>query len=129
MVVVLGVWKLGIVAHTKLSVCIRGLRETSWLLCVRWNLERVRWRFHVVRWWVWSFGGRSSFPLFGKLGGFCRALKPRFLHLFTYPARLVGCFRHGSIGRSGGLPTEGLRGYPLTIPFLAEYQGILFFTT
>ena len=51
-VVVLGVWKLGILAHTKLSVCISGLRETSWLLCVRWNLERVRWWFHVVRWLV-----------------------------------------------------------------------------
>ena len=72
--------------------------------------------------------GRPSFSLFGELGGFVGVAKPRFLHLFTYSARLVGCFRFGSIGRSGGLPTEGLRGYPLTIPFLAEYQGILFFT-
>ena len=76
----LGVWKLSLLAHTKLSVCIRGLRETSGLLCVGWNLERVRWWFHVVGWlycvvrWSWvSFGGRcghSSFPHFGKLGGF-----------------------------------------------------------
>ena len=51
-----------------------------------------------------------------------------FLHLFTYSVRLVGCFRLCSIGRSGGLPTEGLRGHPLTIPFLAEYQGFYIFT-
>ena len=72
--------------------------------------------------------GRSSFPIFGKLGGFCRVGGTFFLHLFTYSARLVGCFRQCSIGRSGGLPTEGLRGHPLTIPFLAEYQGIYIFT-
>ena len=45
-------WELGLLAQTKLSVCIRGLRETSWLSWVRWNFGRVRWWFHVVRWSV-----------------------------------------------------------------------------
>ena len=77
---------------------------------------------------VWSFGGHLLFRLSGNSVVFVVLSELPFLHLFTYSARLVGCFRYGSIGRSGGLPTEGLRGYPLTIPFLAEYQGILFFT-
>ena len=77
---------------------------------------------------VWSFGGHLLFRFSGNSVAFRVLSGLLFLHLFTYSARLVGCFRHGSIGRSGGLPTEGLRGYPLTIPFLAEYQGILFFT-
>ena len=73
-------------------------------------------------------GGHLLFRFSGNLVAFVVLSKLRFLHLFTYSARLVGCFLQGSIGRSGGLPTEGLRGYPLTIPILAEYQGIYIFT-
>ena len=49
-VVILGVWKLGTLAHTKLSVCIRGLCGTSWILRVWWNFGRVRWWYSVVGW-------------------------------------------------------------------------------
>nr|DAK76499.1 MAG TPA: hypothetical protein [Caudoviricetes sp.] len=36
--------------------------------------------------------------------------------MFTYSALVWGWSWFDDVGRSGGLPTEGLRGNPLTIP-------------
>ena len=55
--VVLRVWKLGTLAHEKLSVCIRGLVELWWLSGWVWNLERVRWSGVVVL--LFRFSGNS----------------------------------------------------------------------
>ena len=44
--------ELGILAHEKLSVYIRGFGELRWLSCVWWNLGRVRWLYCGVWWWV-----------------------------------------------------------------------------
>ena len=122
-VVVLGAWKLGLLAHEKLSVCIRGIAELRWLSWawwnfgrVRWSYWRVRWRFHVVR---WSGVVVFLFRISGNSVAFARHRNFDFKVCLHIPLGWWGAFGVGSIGRSGGLPTEGLRGYPLTIPLFS----------
>ena len=94
-------------------MCICGLRETSGLSCVRWNLERVRWWFHVVR---WSGVVRSSFPLFGELGGFCRycgTLILRFVYIFRSVGGVLSVWEHRAVG---GSSDGGVKGKPLNNP-------------
>lgn len=97
--VVLGVWKLGILAHEKLSVCIRSIVELRWLLCVWWNLERVRWwywrvrwRFHVVRWCVVVVCGHLLFRFSGNLEAFARHRNLDFKVCLHIPLWWSGAF-------------------------------------
>ena len=111
--------KLGIYAHEKLGVCNRGICETSG--CIRGNFGV----FFVV--WVWCvrclpflpFQCVQPFRHSCILGAFVGAKELKEAHYLRY----VHIFRFGvggswfdDVGRSGGLPTEGLRGNPLTIP-------------
>ena len=107
----LRVWKLGLLAHTKLSVCIRGLRETSGLSCVGWNLERVRWWFHVVR-WLWSFffsafRGTRWLCLCGKTSFFA------FVYIFRSVGGVLSAWEHRAVG---GSSDGGVKGIPLNNP-------------
>lgn len=62
----------------------------------------------------------SFFSAFVHFGDFCRGEETQIRVLFKVclhiPLWCGGCSRFNDVGRSGGLPTEGLRGNPLTIP-------------
>ena len=119
--VVLRVWKLGTLAHKKLSACIRGLVELWWLSCVWWNLGRVRWlyrgvgwSFRVVRWWVWS----SFFSAFRETRWLLSCFETSFF-AFVYISRSVGgvlsAWQHRAVG---GASDGGVKGIPLNNPLL-----------
>ena len=97
-------------------VCVK----LRWLLgCVR-NLERVRWSFWrvrlsgvVVRWCGRLFGGRSSFPLFGELGGFWGIVETsvlRFVYIFRSVGGVLSVWEHRAVG---GSSDGGVKGIPL----------------
>ena len=112
--------ELGILAHTKLSVCIRDMWKLRWLSCVWWNLERVRGgRFGAFGGGFMSFGGlwwSSSFPLFGELGGFCGVIGTsvlRFVYIFRSVGRVLSVWQHRAVG---GSSDGGVKGIPLNNP-------------
>lgn len=110
--------KLGIYAHEKLGVCNRGICETSGY---SWKLRG----YFVV--WVrcvrclpfLPFQCVQPFRHLCILGTFVgvKELKRGYYLRYVYISRFgVGGAWFDVVGRSGGLPTEGLRGNPLTIP-------------
>ena len=65
---------------------------------------------------VWSLGGRSSFPLFGELGGFCRCcgtLILRFVYIFRSVGGVLLAREHRAVG---GSSDGGVKGIPLNNP-------------
>lgn len=66
-----------------------------------------------------SFSMCSTISAFVRFGDFCRGEGTQTRVLFKICLHIPFC-RGGAwfddVGRSGGLPTEGLRGNPLTIP-------------
>ena len=113
----LRVWKLGTLAHTKLSVCIRGLVELWWLRggCGTWSafgggcmslggciVMVVRWSFFFSAFretrWLLSFLETSVFA-------------------FVYIFRSVGGVLSGGQHRAvGGSSDGGVKGIPLNNP-------------
>ena len=103
--------KLGIYAHEKLGVCNRGICETSGciLLCV-WC---VHWFPFLPFQCVQPFRHSCVLGTFVGVKELKRGCYLRYVYIFRF---VVGGAWFDDVGRSGGLPTEGLRGNPLTIP-------------
>ena len=117
--VVIGVWKLGTLAHTKLSVCIRGLRGTSRLLCVRWNFGRVRWSFRVIQWlwlvvrWLWWSSFFSAFRETRWLLSCFETSVFAFVYIFRSVGGVLSAWQHRAVG---GSSDGGVKGIPLNNP-------------
>ena len=112
--VVLRVWKLGTLAHTKLSVCNRSLCETSWLSGVWWNFGRVRWWLYVVRWsgvFVLLFAFRETRWLLSC----CWNSFFAFVYIFRSVGGVLSAWQHRAVG---GSSDGGVKGIPLNNPLL-----------
>lgn len=100
-------------------MCNRGICETSG--CIRGNFG-VLFRCVGAVCALVALSVSSSlsfFSAFVHFGDFCRGEGTQIKMLFKICLHILFCCGGAwfdDVGRSGGLPTEGLRGNPLTIP-------------
>ena len=83
-----------------------GVYFVAWVWCVRWLLF-----LYVLR--FLSFRHSCILGTFVGAKELKQGYYLRYVYIFRF---VVGGARFDDVGRSGGLPTEGLRGNPLTNP-------------